>query len=317
MYTSTTLVVQFVEKRLQVSSQVASLPTLAPPSKAAAPPKAQATPQLFDETKRYALVVPMHLEQQLEVMRITWSLFPPCADKDEVDDAVDLIFLTDIDLPSLNFTGYYCFGRVYQLPPLIPDCYNVYAQGPPYCFFAMMLHLGLDRKYEAILQVEADAVPVSSNWLQTAVEGVLAKTSGDVWIQAAMNRFDGIFNGNGAYNLQNRQFRDFLMRYRQWFYKTASNSGDTAFDTNMIRFAKEIGIFNEFSSKRLQASTFLRNCHLMSVAACHSAVNQLTWGGATNQTIFVHSHDIKDPRKVRDQVVELLGGKVGISDRAP
>jgi len=270
--------------------------------------------KIVDRAEKYAIIVPMHAVTQLEVMKTTWKIFPPCAADARAAQIIDLIFLSDVDLPSLDVTGGHCFQRVYRLRPFIPSCYNVYAQAPPYCFFTMMLHLDLDRTYDAILQVEADSVPVKSNWLDAAVENILKPTSGEVWIHAAKNERGGNnFNGNGAYNLQNNEFRQFIIGYREWFYTKAVNSGDTAFDTNMITFAKEKGSFGNFSNTHLRASKSLRNCDLMSLTACRSAMDASTWGGATPEALFVHSHDLKDPSRVRSQIlVEMLGGDNGI-----
>ena len=259
--------------------------------------------------EKYAIIVPMHAATQLEVMKTTWKIFPPCDADERAPRIIDLIFLSDAELPSLDVTGGHCFQRVYRLQPFIPSCYNVYAQAAPYCFFTMMLHLDLDRTYDAILQVEADSVPVKSNWLDAALENIFKPTSGEVWIHAAKNERGGNnFNGNGAYNLRNEGFRQFIIGYREWFYTKAVNSGDTAFDTNMITFAKEVGIFRNFSNRHLRASASLRNCDLMSLIACRSAVDASTWGGATPEALFVHSHDLKDPSRVRSQIlVEMLG----------
>jgi len=138
----------------------------------------------------------------------------------------------------------------------------------------------------------------------------LRPTSGDVWIHAARNERGGNhFNGNGAFNLQSDEFRQFLIRYREWFYTKAVNSGDTAFDTNMIIFAKEVGSFRNLSNEHMRTSASLRNCHLMSLKTCRSAVDGSTWGGATPEALFVHSRDLKHPSRVRRQIiVELLGG---------
>jgi len=260
--------------------------------------------------EKYAIVVPMHTAKQLEVMQTTWKIFPPCAADEQATPIIDLIFLSDADLPSLDFSGAHCFQRVYRLRPFIPSCYNVYAHAPPFCFFTMMLHLDLDRTYDALLQVETDSVPVKSNWLGAALENILRPTSGDVWIHAAINERGGNnFNGNGAYNLQSDEFRQFLIHYREWFYTKAVNSGDTAFDTNMIIFAKEVGSFRNLSNEHMRTSASLRNCDLMSLTTCRSAVDGSTWGGATPEALFVHSHDLKDPLRVRSQIiVELLGG---------
>ena len=79
-------------------------------------------------------------------------------------------------------------------------------------------------------------------------------------------RHDDNFNGNGLYNLRNETFRRFLSEYREWFFTKVS--GDTAFDTNMIRLeTRETGQSDAFT-RRLQASRAIRNCDLMSLAKC-------------------------------------------------
>ena len=88
-----------------------------------------------------------------------------------------------------------------------------------------------------------------------------------------------------------------------------NTSGDTAFDTNMIRFARETGQSDAFT-RRLQASRAIRNCDLMSLAKCRSALDPNTWGGATPAAVLVHSHAFKEPSAVRHQLlVELLGNE--------
>ena len=156
--------------------------------------------------------------------------------------------------------------------------------------------------------MEADSVPVKHDWLGAAVETVLRPTSGEVWIQAAKNAYNhDNFNGNGAYNLRNETFRRFLSEYREWFFTKVS--GDTAFDTNMIRFAQETGQFDAFT-RHLQASRAIRNCDLMSLPKCRSALDPNTWGGATPAAVLVHSHAFKEPSAVRHQLlVELLGNE--------
>ena len=267
-----------------------------------------ATSETTDE-QRYAVIAPVHSLKELEVLRVTWGVFKPC---DETagrrSHGVDLIFMTDVNLPSLDVPGGRCFDDVYQLRPLVPSCYDTYQWGPPYCFFTMMLHRDLDRKYAAVLQMEADSVPVKHDWLLAAVETVLRPTSGEVWIQAAKNAYNhDNFNGNGAYNLRNETFRRFLSEYREWFFTKVS--GDTAFDTNMIRFARETGQFDAFT-RHLQASRAIRNCDLMSLPKCRSALDPNTWGGATPAAVLVHSHAFKELSAVRHQLlVELLGNE--------
>ena len=87
--------------------------------------------KIDDRAEKYAIIVPMHAVTQLEVMKTTWKIFPPCAADARAAQIIDLIFLSDIDLPSLDVTGGHCFQRVYRLRPFIPSCYNVYAQAPP------------------------------------------------------------------------------------------------------------------------------------------------------------------------------------------
>ena len=267
-----------------------------------------ATSETTDE-QRYAVIAPVHSLKELDILRVTWGVFKPC---DETaghrSHGVDLILFTDAHLSSLEVPGGRCFDDVYQLRPLVPSCYNTYQWGAPYCFFTMMLHRDLDRKYAAVLQMEADSVPVKHDWLSAAVETVLRPTSGEVWIQAAKNAcHDDNFNGNGAYNLRNETFRRFLSEYREWFFTKVS--GDTAFDTNMIRFARETGQFDAFT-RHLQASRAICNCDLMSLAQCRSALDPNTWGGATPAAVLVHSHAFKEPSAVRRQLlVELLGNE--------
>ena len=266
-----------------------------------------ATPETTEEEQRYAVVAPIHSLKELDVLRVTWGVFKPC---DETagrhSHGVDLIFLTDAILPSLDVPGGRCFDEVYQLRPLVPSCYDTYPWGAPYSFFTMMLHRDLDRKYAAVLQMEADSVPVKHDWLSAAVETVLRPTSGEVWMQAAKNVYDDDnFNGNGAYNLRNETFRQFLSEYREWYYTKVS--GDTAFDTNMIRFARDTGQIDSLS-RHLHASRAIRNCDLMSLAKCRSALDPNTWGGATPEALLVHSHAFKEPSVVRRQLLfELLG----------
>ena len=259
--------------------------------------------------QRYAVITPMHSLAELEVLRVTWGLFRPCDETARHQGyGVDLIFLTDANLPSLDVPGGQCFDDVYQLRPLVPSCYDTYPWGAPYCFFTMMLHRDLDRKYAAVLQMEADSVPVKRDWLPAAIKTVLQPTSGEVWIQAAKNAYnDGHFNGNGAYNLRNEEFRRFLSEYREWFYTKVS--GDTAFDSNMIRYAQETGR-SDALSQHLQASRAIRNCDLMSLTTCRSALDPNTWGGATTEALLVHSHAFKEPSAVRRQLLfELLGNE--------
>ena len=260
------------------------------------------------DEQRYAVIAPVHSLKAFEVLRVTWGLFKPCDETTgHLSHSVDLIFMTDAHLPSLDIPGGRCFDDVYQLRPLVPSCYDTYAGGPPYCFFTMMLHRDLDRKYAAVLQMEADSVPVKHDWLSAVVETVLRPTSGEVWIQAAKNTYSGHFNGNGAYNLRNETFRRFLSEYREWFYTKVS--GDTAFDSNMIRFAQATGQFDAFT-RHLQGSRAIRNCDLMSLAECRSALDPKTWGGPTPAAILVHSHAFKEPSEVRRQLlVELLGNE--------
>ena len=258
------------------------------------------------EERRYAVIAPVHSLKEIEVIRVTWGLFKPCNETSRRHSyGVDLIFLTDVNLPSLDVPGGRCFNDVYQLRPLTPSCYDTYPWGAPYSFFTMMLHRDLDRKYAAVLQMEADSVPVKREWLPVAIETVLRPTTGEVWIHAAKNAYnDNHFNGNGAYNLRNETFRRFLSEYREWFYTKVS--GDTAFDSNMIRFAQATGQHDKLS-RHLQASRAIRNCDLMSLAVCRSAFDPNTWGGATPEALLVHSHAFKEPSSVRHQLlVELL-----------
>lgn len=257
----------------------------------------------------YALIVPMHSTTQLEVMRVTWSLFPPCNETLRKSAEIDLIFLTDVQLSSMTVPGHGCFKTVFQLKPMVPSCYNSYSQFAPYSFFNMMLQQDLNQKYIALLQIEADSVPVTVNWLPISVSTVLEPASGHVWIHAATNLLhENNFNGNAAYNLQNYEFRLFLFKYREWFYSTVS--GDTAFDTNMIKFARDTGQLVPFTQKHLHAASGLRNCDLMSLTNCRSSVDPATWGGAIPGTILVHSHYFKDPAMVKEQLLlELLGAE--------
>ena len=50
-----------------------------------------------------------------------------------------------------------------------------------------MLHRDLDRKYAAVLQMEADSVPVKHDWLSAAVETVLRLRRRESVIRAAKN----------------------------------------------------------------------------------------------------------------------------------
>ena len=75
------------------------------------------------------------------------------------------------------------------------------------------------------------------------------------------------------------------------------------------KFAQETGQFDAFT-RHLQASRAIRNCDLMSLAKCRSALDPNTWGGATPAAVLVHSHAFKEPSAVRHQLlVELLGNE--------
>ena len=88
------------------------------------------TSETTDE-QRYAVIAPVHSLKELEVFRVTWGVFKPC---DETagrrSHGVDLIFMTDVNLPSLDVPGGRCFDDVYQLRPLVPSCYDTYQWGP-------------------------------------------------------------------------------------------------------------------------------------------------------------------------------------------
>ena len=106
---------------------------------------------------------PIHSLKELEVFRVTWGVFKPCDETAGRSHGVDLIFMTDVNLPSLEMFP----ADADRVPtrPLVPSCYDTYQWG--YCFFTMMLHRDLDRKYAAVLQMEADSVPVKHDWLLT------------------------------------------------------------------------------------------------------------------------------------------------------
>ena len=270
----------------------------------------------------YALIVPAHSRKQVDVMKVTWGLFPPCGSGNAtttLDAPVDLIFMSDAALEPLDVPGASCFRKVYRLRPFIPSCYDQYAFAPPFCFFTMMLHLDLDRDYRSILQVEADSVPVRKDWLAPALERVLKPTTGDVWVHGAKNAHNqNHFNGNGAFNLQNKEFRTFVKDYREWFFTVAVKSGDTAFDTNMMRYAIATGVADDFGNNHLHQAPGIRNCDLMSVVQCGKAHDASTWGlGPRDEALFVHSHDFKEPGAIERQVIDQLLGERAQTETGP
>ena len=238
-------------------------------------------------------------------MKVTWRLFPPCHENKSVTSVVDLIFFADIILPLTDVPGHHCFADVFQLNPRIPDCHNVYPLAGPHIFFSYMLGLDMHRNYSSVLQMEVDSVPIKRFWLRKVLQDVFRKTNGDVWIHAAINKKNlNHFNGNAAYNILNLQFRDFLLTYRDWYYSVAVKSRDTAFDTNFINYALASGRYNEFTQHQ-HASQLLRNCHLMSILDCSNVRDSEIWGSGRS-AVIVHSHNFKDAKHVKNQILKEL-----------
>ena len=166
-----------------------------------------------------------------------------------------------------------------------------------------------------------DFVPVREDRSAPALERALKPTTGDARARGAKNaraQNQNHFNGNGAFNPQNKECRTFVKDHREWFFTVAVRSGDTAFDTDATRCAVASGVADDFGDNHLHQAPGTRTRDLTNVVQCGKAHDTSTWGlSPRDEALFAHGHGFKEPGTIERRVLERVLDERAQTETAP